>query len=665
MSPATFDSRRPFDVRGHGWLLLALLLLLVGIVLAGVKLYQEREQRYRHRVEMGMKVLSELQVRSVAEWRRNHVSNAMALTDDSLLAQAFKLWRRTRDAKCEEVLSERLRILVERNRYTVAVLLDAQGRPLLTSGDGGQLKLAPAELKALRRALDEAVPVMVEPRQDPLFAFPFFGVFAPLYDGNEPAGAVWLVGDMRTSLYPLLQTWLGSSLSAESVLVQRLGDGVVNISPLRHGLPDMQPLPMTAQESPAVQAFLGARGIVYGRDYRGKNVLAMASAVPDSPWLLISKIDVEDAFADEQRKEGLALGLFIGLSLLLLAMAAAYWQRKVWQRERALKQELERNMLWLNNAQKAASVGYFAYDAALEQFYMSDMACTIFGLPANGRMSLKQWIGMLHPQERTQVLEAHAKAMAERTQLQAQYRIRRKCDGLGRWIQVWGEYENSVAPSRISRMAGTVQDITERKQVEEKLESYRTALEAQVRTDPLTGVANRRALDEAVAQEWNRAMRTGRPLALLMVDIDHFKPYNDCYGHLAGDQCLRQVAQAMQGQVERAGDLVARFGGEEFAVLLPETSGEQALQVARKLCDAVRALALEHDALPGLGCVSVSIGVASMAASHRPGDGRAQSRQLFQQADEALYRAKQSGRDQACLFQAGDALLPSPEPGTV
>jgi diguanylate cyclase (GGDEF)-like protein/PAS domain S-box-containing protein len=659
-----FDSRRkPFEIRRHGWLLLALLLLLAGIAAAGMTLYQEREQRYRHRVEMGMKALSELQVRSVAEWRRNHISNAMALTDDSLLAQVFMHWQYRHQPQSEKVLSERLRILVESNRYTMAVLVDASGRPLLTSGNGGPIKLPQAELQAMRQALDEAVPVMAEPRRDPLFAFPFFGVFAPLYDGNEPAGAIWLVGDMRTSLYPLLETWLGNSLSAETVLVQRSGGRAVNISPLRHGLQDSlgQLLPMMAQESPGAPAFQEVRGVVYGRDYRGKNVLAVTSAVPDSPWLLISKIDVEDAFADEPRKEGLALGLFIGLGLLLVAMVIAYWQRKVWQRERALKQALERNMLWLNNAQKAASVGYFAYDVARKQFYMSDMACSIFGLPVNGRMSLAQWVDMLHPQERSQVLKIHATAMAERTPLQAQYRIRRKCDGLGRWVQVWGEYESSVTPDLLSRMAGTVQDITERKQAEEQLESYRVALEVQVRTDPLTGVANRRALDEAVAQEWNRAMRTGRPLALLMVDIDHFKPYNDCYGHLAGDQCLRQVAQAMQGQVERAGDLVARFGGEEFAVLLPETSGEQALQVARRLCDAVRALALAHDALPGQSWVSVSIGVASVVAVHRPGDGAApyaQSQQLFRQADGALYRAKQSGRDQACLFQAGDMLLP-------
>jgi len=172
-------------------------------------------------------------------------------------------------------------------------------------------------------------------------------------------------------------------------------------------------------------------------------------------------------------------------------------------------------------------------------------------------------------------------------------------------------------------------------------------LEALSNTDGLTGIANRRKFDHLFAQEWNRAQRTGTPLALVMLDVDLFKHYNDHYGHVAGDSCLQALAGALVKAGRRAGELVARYGGEEFVVLLPEANAHDALEAARHMQHEVWSLALPH-AETVSGIVTFSLGVASLVPSsqHSP-------EYLIQQADLALYRAKASGRN--CLQLAPDA----------
>ncbi len=170
------------------------------------------------------------------------------------------------------------------------------------------------------------------------------------------------------------------------------------------------------------------------------------------------------------------------------------------------------------------------------------------------------------------------------------------------------------------------------------LERANAALETLSNTDELTGIANRRAFDRVLGEAWRRAARAGSPLGLLMIDLDTFKRYNDRYGHLAGDRCLERVARILAGSVRRAGDLAARFGGEEFAVLLPDAGDEAAAEVAAAIQRKVWTLALAHHDAPS-GMVTVSIGVAvETAFAGSPLD-------LVRRADAALYRAKREGRD--------------------
>ena len=187
-------------------------------------------------------------------------------------------------------------------------------------------------------------------------------------------------------------------------------------------------------------------------------------------------------------------------------------------------------------------------------------------------------------------------------------------------------------------------DITTRKAAQQELQEAYRALEALVVTDPLTRIANRRRFDQTLTNEWRRGMRDRLPMSLLLIDVDLFKSYNDTYGHLRGDSCLKQIAEAMQDVVSRPADLVARYGGEEFAVILPQCDGNGASFVAEQVAQAVRRRRLEHAANP-LGYLTISVGCATMV----PSLGQHAST-LIQRADEALYEAKHNGRNQVCTY---------------
>lgn len=189
-------------------------------------------------------------------------------------------------------------------------------------------------------------------------------------------------------------------------------------------------------------------------------------------------------------------------------------------------------------------------------------------------------------------------------------------------------------------------------QAREMLQEHNRALTVLADHDSLTGIANRRRFEDVLGQEFARAARTGAPLSLLMFDVDYFKRYNDTYGHVAGDACLRQVAQTLQGILVRPADLGARYGGEEFVALLPDTDPAGARMVAERIRQAVMALAIPH-AGNGAGVVTISAGVYTSTAG--AGIATDSAMALVERADALLYQAKQSGRNQVC---GGDLAAP-------
>ncbi|AWU94451.1 diguanylate cyclase [Azospirillum ramasamyi] len=158
--------------------------------------------------------------------------------------------------------------------------------------------------------------------------------------------------------------------------------------------------------------------------------------------------------------------------------------------------------------------------------------------------------------------------------------------------------------------------------------------------DGLTGIANRRRFDDAMTREWRRCTRSHLPLSLIILDVDHFKAYNDEYGHQAGDECLRLVAELLADRARRPSDLVARYGGEEFVCLLPETDGTGAIRVAEGFRAAVAEQRIPHAQSPVAPFVTISLGVATVTPS---ADGSPE--RLAEMADQLLYRAKRAGRN--------------------
>jgi len=205
----------------------------------------------------------------------------------------------------------------------------------------------------------------------------------------------------------------------------------------------------------------------------------------------------------------------------------------------------------------------------------------------------------------------------------------------------------SWQPSEISlfnQLASQAAIAIQQSELYQQLQQANQELQRLASSDGLTHVANRRCFDEFLAQEWQRSAREQSPLSMILCDVDCFKLYNDTYGHLAGDDALRQVAQAIAQVVKRPADLVARYGGEEFAVILPNTDAAGAAIVAAQMQANVRALQIPHASSQVAEFVTLSLGVATTIPHHQ-----LSSATLIGAADQGLYRAKAQGRN--CVFQ--------------
>ena len=246
-------------------------------------------------------------------------------------------------------------------------------------------------------------------------------------------------------------------------------------------------------------------------------------------------------------------------------------------------------------------------------------------------------IDLAHPHDRPQLA-----LMLEALQLGAeapalQYRASRR-DGTYVWVEIMGRALGGGLGVMLS-----IRDISRRKSAEDRLEEANRNLFMLASTDGLTGLANRRSFDKALTRELARCARDGLPLALLLVDVDHFKRYNDSYGHQEGDECLKRLSHLLRGMARRPGDVAARYGGEEFAVILPNTAADGGLHFAENLRTAVEQLNIPH-CRSSYGIVTVSIGIACEIPASRTDST------ILQNADVALYSAKAGGRNRAEVF---------------
>ncbi|MCP3374149.1 diguanylate cyclase [Bradyrhizobium cajani] len=356
------------------------------------------------------------------------------------------------------------------------------------------------------------------------------------------------------------------------------------------------------------------------------------------PLVLLATVDKDELLAP-WRAAAISRMLFVLALVMLIAIIGAVLVRHLQRGQRMAAALVEKEAHFRLLAEGSSDmVTRIGLDERLR--YVSPSSVRVVGWRANQLIGTPALAG-IHADDRPQV-QAIVDAMkhGEKEEARITYRnVHREKSEI--WLEstlrvtrkVNGDVDGVVAISR---------DITEQKELETRLEML--AIE-----DSLTGLANRRRFDERLSEEWTRAYRDRSSLALLMIDVDHFKAYNDEYGHPAGDACLRVVAQVIAAETQRSGDLAARYGGEEFAMLLPNTDASGCARIGDRIRRAIREAGLVHSSNRAYGCVTASLGGAACRPVLERTAGVAS---LVEAADQALYAAKQAGRNR--LMMSGE-----------
>lgn len=277
--------------------------------------------------------------------------------------------------------------------------------------------------------------------------------------------------------------------------------------------------------------------------------------------------------------------------------------------------------------------------ASMKFAYIGPQIEPLLGWSQDSWVSAEDWAMRIHPDDREYVVNFCISQSKAGVDHEADYRALTKDNGYV-WIRdVVHVVRNEN--SEVDSLIGFMFDISERKKTEEKLISLQKELEALSFKDGLTGIANRRMFDSSLDTEWASAHRSNQPLSLIVLDIDFFKQYNDLYGHIQGDKCLTNIAQTLSLAAVRPRDIAARFGGEEFVLLLPETDETAALKVAERCHRLIEKLKIPHEKSTVNQFVTASMGVGTInpVADMEP-------KKFIEAVDKLLYAAKQKGRNQ-------------------
>ncbi len=278
--------------------------------------------------------------------------------------------------------------------------------------------------------------------------------------------------------------------------------------------------------------------------------------------------------------------------------------------------------------------------------YIGPQIETLLGWPQASWLSANDWAERMHPEDRERVVNFCVSQSQSGIDHEADYRALTQ-SGDYVWIRDVVHVLRNEA-GEVEALIGFMFDISERKQTEQQLLVLQKQLEEFSYQDGLTGVANRRMFDNRLQVEWANAQRSSQPLSLILLDIDYFKQYNDHYGHVQGDDCLKHVGQALSVAAARPRDLVARYGGEEFALLLPETDATAAARVAERCRQLIREQRILHAQSQVAPLLTVSLGVGTLIP-----DQQTSPPAFLEAVDRLLYQAKHQGRDRAVLLAQG------------
>jgi len=275
---------------------------------------------------------------------------------------------------------------------------------------------------------------------------------------------------------------------------------------------------------------------------------------------------------------------------------------------------------------------------SLKFSYIGPQIESLLGWTPSSWVSVEDWAARMHPDDREWVFNFCVAQSQAGVDHEADYRALNK-DGSYVWIRdVVHVVRNE--DGTVDSLIGFMFDISERKKTEEKLATLQKELEILSFKDGLTGVANRRMFDSVMELEWANARRNNQPLSLIMIDIDYFKQYNDCYGHIQGDDCLKRVGKVLSAAATRSRDFIARYGGEEFVLILPETDAESANKVAERCRNLIFKEQISHENSLVSQLLTVSLGVGTIIPAHKD-----EPITFIKAVDKLLYQAKQKGRN--------------------
>jgi diguanylate cyclase (GGDEF)-like protein/PAS domain S-box-containing protein len=278
--------------------------------------------------------------------------------------------------------------------------------------------------------------------------------------------------------------------------------------------------------------------------------------------------------------------------------------------------------------------------------YIGPQIEQVLGWSQSSWLTVNDWAERIHPEDRQKTVDFCVDQSQQGVDHEADYRALTS-DGEYVWIRDVVHVVRKPDGS-VDSLVGFMFDISERKKAEDKIVRLQKELEALSYQDSLTSLANRRMFDTIFEVEWAKARALGHPLSLVLVDVDFFKRYNDQYGHVQGDACLRRVAAVLDEAASRTRDLCARFGGEEFVLVLPETNEAAALNVAERCRKLLAREAIPHAHSDAGDIVTVSIGVGTIVPGAHDEAGR-----FFELVDRRLYQAKAQGRDRIVGDLAG------------
>jgi len=274
----------------------------------------------------------------------------------------------------------------------------------------------------------------------------------------------------------------------------------------------------------------------------------------------------------------------------------------------------------------------------LQFAYIGPQIEQLLGWSPASWVTVEDWASRMHPEDRAWVVDYCVAQSKSGTDHEADYRALTKA-GEYVWIRDVVHVVRN-AQGEVEALIGFMFDITERKNTEQKLIVLQKELEELSFKDALTGVYNRRMFDSVMEVEWANAKRNRQPLSLLMLDIDYFKQYNDFYGHIHGDECLKRVAKELNKVATRSRDFFARFGGEEFIIVLPETDEKAARMIAERCRSLIFKAQIPHEKSLVSQMLTVSIGVSTIIPIHSD-----EAINFIAAVDRQLYQAKETGRN--------------------